>query len=163
DDNKVHLVFITSPTPLHSNQTISSIQAGKDVVVEIPVSLSFSEADRVARRSAEAGCRVLVCHTMRSFPAIREVRRRVQAGELNVRQIAGYFAIPRRRNQSRGGQRNWTDNLLWHHGCHMIDAALWVLSLDEVEQVNAIAGKSHDVFGMLMDLSIHFRTPARQV
>ena len=162
-DDRVDLVVIASPSEQHASQTLRSIQAGKNVIVEIPVGLSFAEAKRVATLSSRSQCRVLVCHTMRSFPAIREVRRRVQAGEFHLSQIVGHFAIPRRRNQSRVGQRNWTDNLLWHHGCHMVDAALWVLCADEAQHVDAIAGRSHTTFGMVMDVAIHFRTSARQV
>ena len=34
---RVHLVLITSPSPLHSEQAVHALQAGKDVIVEIPV------------------------------------------------------------------------------------------------------------------------------
>src|SRR5690348_4935704 len=39
-DRGVELVLITSPSPLHSEQAVQSIQAGKDVIVEIPIALS---------------------------------------------------------------------------------------------------------------------------
>jgi 2-hydroxy-4-carboxymuconate semialdehyde hemiacetal dehydrogenase len=162
-DTRVQLVVIASPSEQHSSQALLAMQTGRNVIVEIPVGLSFAEAETVANVSLQSRCRALVCHTMRSFPAIREVRRRVQAGELHLSQIAGYFAIPRRRNQSRAGQRNWIDNLLWHHGCHMIDAALWVLGTNEAEQVSAVVGKPHPQFGMAIDVAIHFRTSAQQV
>jgi 2-hydroxy-4-carboxymuconate semialdehyde hemiacetal dehydrogenase len=162
-DRRVDLVVIATPSEQHTSQALHSIQGGKNVIVEIPVGLCFSDAERVATQSSQSRRRVLVCHTMRSFPAIREVRRRVKAEELHLSQIVGYFAIPRRRNQSRVGQRSWIDNLLWHHGCHMVDTALWVLGTNEVAQVSAVVGQSHPQFGMSMDVAIHFRTSAQQV
>jgi 2-hydroxy-4-carboxymuconate semialdehyde hemiacetal dehydrogenase len=162
-DCRVDLVVIATPSEQHAGQTLQSIRAGKNVIVEIPVGLCFADAERVAMLSSQSRRRVLVCHTMRSFPALREVRRRVLVGEFHVSQIAGYFAVPRRRNQSRVGQRNWIDNLLWHHGCHMVDVALWVLRVDKVEQVNAIVGRTHSRFGMAMDVALHFRTSTHQV
>jgi len=162
-DRRVQLVVIATPSEQHTDQTVHSIEAGKLVIVEIPVGLSLRDAETVAALSAQSPCRVLVCHTMRSFPGIREVRRRVQAGEFHIGQIAGYFAIPRRRNQSRVGERNWIDNLLWHHGCHMVDAALWVLGTEEVKCVNAFAGRAHSRFDMTMDIAIAFQTYAQQV
>ena len=123
-DPLVQLALITSPSPLHSEQAVQALQAGKDVIVEIPVALSWPEAQNVAQVAAALGRRVWVCHTLRSTAALREVRERVQAGRLHVTQIAGFFGIPRRRNQGMGGigTRSWIDNLLWHHGCHQVDA-----------------------------------------
>lgn len=162
-DAQVDLVVIASPSDLHAAQTFAALQAGKDVIVEIPVALSLDEAERIARCAEEVGRRVQVCHTMRSFPAIREIRRKVRAGELHITQIAGFFAIPRRRNQGWAGQRHWIDNLLWHHGCHQVDTALWVLGGEQVQQVSARLGRSHPQFGMAMDVSLHFRTASHQL
>ena len=111
----------------------------------------------------DAQRQLLVCHTMRSFPAIREVRRRVAGGELRVSQINGFFAIPRRSNQSWAGIRNWIDNLLWHHGCHQVDAALWVLGVDDALDVSAHLGREHPEFGMTMDVSLSFATQSGQM
>ena len=162
-DPAVDLVLVTSPNEVHFDQTVNSLEAGKDVIVEIPVALSLAQAARVARVAAELKRRVQVCHTMRSFSAIREVRRRVTDGQLHLSHIAGFFAIPRRHNQSWAGQRSWIDNLLWHHGCHQVDAAMWVLGVERVRQIGALIGRAHKKFGMAMDVSIHFRTEARQL
>jgi 2-hydroxy-4-carboxymuconate semialdehyde hemiacetal dehydrogenase len=162
-DPTVDLVVVASPNEQHTPQVIRSLQAGKDVIVEIPVGLSLANAQQVAKLAGDLRRRVLVCHTMRSFPAIREVRRRVLAGEFHITHVVGYFAIPRRRNQSWAGTRNWMDNLLWHHGCHVVDAALWILGVNHAEHVSGMLGKSHRQFGMAMDVSIHFRTSANQL
>ena len=162
-DPKIDLVLITSPSDVHADQTINALKAGKDVIVEIPVATSLSDAIHVEKISRETGRRVQVCHTMRSFSAIREIKQRVQTGQLSLTHITAFFAIPRRRNQSWAGQRNWIDNLLWHHGCHLIDVAMWVLGVDRVEQLSAIIGSSHPQFGMAMDVSIQFKTAKHQL
>ena len=162
-DPSVDLVVITSPSSFHASQAMSALRANKDVIVEIPVAVSLADALRVAELAAETGRRVQVCHTMRSFAGIREVRRRVQSGEFSLSQITAFFSIPRRRNQSWAGQRNWIDNLLWHHGCHLVDVAMWVLGVTEVERIGAIIGRPHPQFGMAMDVSIQFRTAKQQV
>ena len=162
-DPDIDLVVITSPSGVHATQAMSALRAGKDVIVEIPVAVTLADALGVAELAGETGRRVQVCHTMRSFAAIREIRRRVHAGELSVSHITAFFAIPRRRNQSWAGQRNWIDNLLWHHACHLVDAAMWVLGVEEVEKVSAIIGRAHPRFGMAMDVSIQFRTAQQQV
>jgi len=155
-DPLVQVALITSSSPLHSAQAIQALQAGKDVIVEIPVALSWPEAQNVAQVAAALGRRVWVCHTLRSTAALREVRERIRAGRLHVTHIAGFFGIPRRRNQGMGGigTRTWIDNLLWHHGCHQVDAALWVLGMPGVPRVQALFGRAHPTFGMVLDVGV---------
>lgn len=162
-DPGVDLVLITSPSQAHVEQTLKALQSGKDVIVEIPVALNLSGAEEVARLAAATKRRVLVCHSTRSFPGIREVYRRVRSGQLHLSHISGFFAVPRRNNQSRSGTRSWIDNLLWHHGCHQVDTALWMLGVDTVQGVRALSGKPHPQFGMAMDISIQFHTGAKQL
>lgn len=155
-DRSVQLVLIASPSPLHSEQAIQALQAGKDVIVEIPVALSWPDAQKVAQVAASLGRRAWVCHTLRSTAALRLVRERVRSGQLHLTQIAGFFGIPRRRNQGMGGlsTRTWIDNLLWHHGCHQIDASLWVLETPAVPRVQALFGPVHSTFGMALDVGV---------
>jgi len=159
-DASVQLVLIASPSPLHSQQAIQALQAGKDVIVEIPVALSWPDAQQVAEVAATLGRRVWVCHTLRSSAALRLVRERVQSGRLHLTHITGFFGIPRRRNQGMGGigTRTWIDNLLWHHGCHQVDAALWVLGIPAVTRVQSLLGPAHPNFGMALDVGVQMVT-----
>jgi 2-hydroxy-4-carboxymuconate semialdehyde hemiacetal dehydrogenase len=155
-DNSVQLVLIASPSPLHSEQAVQALQAGKDVIVEIPVAMSWPDAQKVEQIAAAHGRRVWVCHTLRSTPALRLVRERVRSGQLHLTQIAGFFGIPRRRNQGMDGigTRTWIDNLLWHHGCHQVDASLWVLDMPAISRVQALFGPTHPRFGMTLDVGV---------
>jgi 2-hydroxy-4-carboxymuconate semialdehyde hemiacetal dehydrogenase len=155
-DQGVQLVLVTSPSPFHSEQAVRALQAGKDVIVEIPVAMSWAEAQNVAHVAASVGRRVWVCHTLRSTAALRLVRERVRSGQLRLTQICGYFGIPRRRNQGMDGvgTRTWIDNLLWHHACHQVDASLWVLGMPAVPRVQALFGPVHPSFGMVLDVGI---------
>ena len=162
-DPEVDLVLITSPNELHAAQASAALRAEKHVIVEIPAAMSLSDTEELIAQADGVSRRLLVCHTMRSFPALREVRRRVVSGELVVSQVNGFFAIPRRANQSWAGTRNWIDNLLWHHGCHQVDAAMWALGVDEARDVSAHFGREHPEFGMTMDVSASFTTDAGQL
>lgn len=164
-DKHVQLVHISSPSPLHSAQAVQALAAGKDVIVEIPVALTWPDAQQVARVATEQNRRVWVCHTLRSSPALRLVRDRVQSGQLNLTHIAGSMGIPRRRNQGMHGVgiRTWIDNLLWHHACHQIDAAVWVLGMPAVPRVQALFGPIHPKFGMHLDLGVQMITAGDQL
>jgi 2-hydroxy-4-carboxymuconate semialdehyde hemiacetal dehydrogenase len=159
-DPSVDLVLIASPSPLHSEQAMQAMEAGKDVIVEIPVALSWPGAQKVAQAAERTGRRAWVCHTLRSTPALRLVRQRIQTGELHITHISGFFGIPRRRNQGMDGVgiRTWIDNLLWHHGCHQVDAALWVLGMPTVSRVQALFGPVHPEFGMVLDVGVQMLT-----
>ena len=162
-DDLVDVVIITSPSQLHAEQAAAALGADKHVIVEIPVALCVADCERLRALARSVGRRVLVCHTMRSFPAIREMRARVEAGSIDVSQVFGFFAVPRRANEGWQGTRSWVDNLLWHHACHQVDAALWVLGHPRTSGVSACLGRDHPELGMVTDLSMTFRTDSRQV
>jgi 2-hydroxy-4-carboxymuconate semialdehyde hemiacetal dehydrogenase len=61
-----------------------------------------------------------------------------------------------------GRQRSWTDNLLWHHGCHAVDAALWLLGASAAEVAAQVALPSGNLH-VPMDLGIVLRTPSDQI
>ncbi len=163
EDPGVDIVVIATPSPQHGEQALAAIAAGKHVLVEIPFAMSGPEAEAVARAAAQSGMRVFACHPMRASPAIREVRRRVVAGDLEVSAVSGFFAIPRRNNEGRTGPRNWVDSLLWHHACHQVDAAMWVLGVTTLDRISAVAGPPHARFGMALDLGIVGATDRHQL
>jgi 2-hydroxy-4-carboxymuconate semialdehyde hemiacetal dehydrogenase len=163
-DDAVEIVLVTSPNQLHTEQALRALAAGKHVIIEIPVALSYPDALRVAKGASEAGRRAFVCHTQRSFPAVKMLRERVRAGSLNISQITGFHSNPRRQNENWvGGTRDWVDNLLWHGSCHYLDTSLWILGASEFRGVNAQFGRPNPTFGMTMDLCVSFSTPASQV
>jgi 2-hydroxy-4-carboxymuconate semialdehyde hemiacetal dehydrogenase len=162
-DDHVDLVMITSPNQLHAEQAARALAAGKHVIVEIPAALGVADCERLRSLAQSVGRRLFVCHTMRSFPAIRELRARAEAGLVDISQVLGFFAIPRRSNEGWSGTRSWIDNLLWHHACHQVDASLWVMGLEGADDVRACFGRTHPDFGMVMDLSLTFMSASSQV
>lgn len=163
DDPKVDAVVITSPTELHAGQTERALRAGKHVLCEIPLATSLAETDKLIQVAHEADRRLMVCHTQRYYSGLVEVRRRVTEGELHVHALSSRHIRLRRQNVNWvGRRRSWTDNLLWHHGCHSVDTMLWLLGATEVEvsaQV-ALPGGNLDI---PMDLTIVMRTPRDQI
>jgi 2-hydroxy-4-carboxymuconate semialdehyde hemiacetal dehydrogenase len=150
-------VVITSPSDLHAAQTLACLQAGKHVLVEIPISTRLEDAEAVAAAVEGTRLRVQVAHTQRYHPALLELRRRIASGELHPHHLAMRWFFLRRENVNwTGRRRTWTDNLLWHHGCHVVDAALWLLG-GVGESVRAQFGTPHPELGIPLDLDIQFR------
>lgn len=149
-------MVVTSPSDLHAAQAAACLRAGKHVLVEIPVATRLADAERVAAAAREAGRCVQVAHTQRYYPALVELRRRIQEGELHPHHLVCRWFFLRRENVNwKGRRRSWTDNLLWHHGCHVVDAALWLLG-SPAGSVRAQFGPPHPELGIPLDLDLQF-------
>ena len=76
------LVSIVAPTSLHRDVTIAALESGAHVLVEKPIAATREEAEAMMAAADTAGRILTVGHIERFNPAIRELRRRLGAGEL---------------------------------------------------------------------------------
>lgn len=155
-DERVQVGLICSPNAVHASQARDFIEAGKDVIIEIPIAMSGQEATSLVDLAEERGRRIFACHTMRSFEGVRHLRELISSGRESITQIQGYFAIPRRNNEGFSGTRTWIDDLLWHHACHLVDATIWITGGAAIENPWLLQGDAHPEFGMTMDLMLAF-------
>jgi len=160
---RVEAVIVCSPTDLHANQTERALRAGKHVLCEIPLATSLAETDRLIELAERSGLLLMVCHTQRYAAPLIEARRMIAGGEVRPRAVVSRYLLDKRENVSwTGRRRSWTDNLLWHHGCHAVDAALWLLGTEAID-VTARATPPDPRLATPMDLSILLRTAREQV
>ena len=154
----------SAPRPIcHAEQTERALRAGKHVLCEIPLATSLAETDRLIDLAERSGLRLMVCHTQRYAAPLIEARRMIASGEVRPRAMVSRYLLDKRENVSwTGRRRSWTDNLLWHHGCHAVDAALWLLGAEAID-VTARAAPPDPRLGIPMDLSILLRTTRDQV
>jgi 2-hydroxy-4-carboxymuconate semialdehyde hemiacetal dehydrogenase len=163
NDPEVDAVIVASPTDLHAAQTEQALRAGKHVLCEIPLATSLPETDRLIALADQVDRRLMVCQTQRCFAALIEAKRLIASGELHPHAIVSRYLFNRRNNVNwKGRDRSWTDNLLWHHTCHALDATLWLLGATEVDAVSQIASPD-PVTGIPMEVVIALRTPANQI
>lgn len=163
-DQSIDAVIVCSPTDVHAEQTERALRAGKHVLCEIPLATSLADVDRLGRLADEVDRRLMVCHTQRFYPPLVEARRMIAAGELNPHAVILRYGFFRRANINwMGRQRSWTDNLLWHHGCHAVDAALWLLGVEGEVDVKAQVAEPSGQLGIPMDLSFSMRTATDQI
>ncbi len=162
-DPTIDAVLITSPSDLHAEQAEQTLKAGKHALVEIPLATRLSDVDRLDALAREKDLRLMVCHTQRYYPALVEARRWIAEGRLHVHHVATRYAFFRRENVNWAGRRrSWTDNLLWHHGCHAVDTSLWLIGATEVTVQSQVALPSSPL-DIPMDLDILARTPQDQL
>lgn len=162
-DPAIDAVIVCSPTDLHAAQTERALLAGKHVLCEIPLATSLAETDRLIALAEQADRRLMVCQTQRYFRPLIEAKRLIASGQLHPHAIVSRYLFNRRDNVNwKGRHRSWTDNLLWHHTCHALDATLWLLGAEEVDAVAQIASPD-PVTGIPMEVAIALRTPANQI
>ena len=162
-DPRLDAVVICSPSDLHAEQTARALTAGKHVLCEIPLATSLAEADRLLALATAADRRLMVCHTMRYHPALLAARAMVERGELRPRAVVARNLFRRHENVNwQGRRRSWTDNLLWHHGGHSVDAALWLLDATASDVAAAVAPPGGPL-SIPMNVGLTLRTARNQI
>jgi predicted dehydrogenase len=81
-EEELDLVSVVAPTSLHLPATLAALRAGANVLVEKPIAATRDEAQAMIEAANAAGRMLTVGHIERFNPAIRELRRRLEAGEL---------------------------------------------------------------------------------
>jgi 2-hydroxy-4-carboxymuconate semialdehyde hemiacetal dehydrogenase len=154
----VDAVILTTPSSMHADQTLLALSKDKHVQVEIPMSLNLADAQRMVDAARRAGRICMVTHTRRFSSPHREIRRRIQEGTFHLHHMVVETYFFRRTNLNMHGQaRSWVDNLLWHHGCHSVDLAYWVLDEPSFE-VWGQKGPDHPTLGIPMDMTVAMRS-----
>jgi len=157
-DPAVDVVVIASPNAEHAEQTRAALRAGKHVLCEIPVALSLADAEDLARLAAVSPKVVMAAHLSRYYPPVRDFSRRIEARDLTLRHLVCAMGTDKRENRNHAGQlRDWVDDLLWHHGLHVLDVALHLFGSDQLVDATMTRGGRHPDHGGLMDLSIALR------
>jgi 2-hydroxy-4-carboxymuconate semialdehyde hemiacetal dehydrogenase len=162
DSDDVDAVVIASPSAAHASQASDALRHGKHVLCEVPLGLTLADVLAVQAARAE-GLTCMVCHTQRYLAPIMRLRQRITGGDLRPLSLATTMAMPRRANVGWSDRRrSWADNLVWHHGTHAIDTALWLLA-DEAADVQATSGRPHPETRAPMDLAVAVRTRTRRL
>jgi predicted dehydrogenase len=113
DDPRVHAVLILTPPRSHAELAIAAARAGKHVLLEKPVDVSFERARAVVEAVRQTGRKLGVVFQYRFRPGTRTLHRLLAEGELgelisasaSVRwwRSAEYFAQPGRGMLARDG------------------------------------------------------------
>ncbi|MGI8929696.1 MAG: Gfo/Idh/MocA family oxidoreductase [Candidatus Limnocylindria bacterium] len=81
-EEELDLVSVVAPTSLHLPVALAALRGGANVLVEKPIAATRAEALEMIAAAKAAGRMLTVGHIERFNPAIRELRRRLAAGEL---------------------------------------------------------------------------------
>ena len=150
----VDAVILSTPTQLHANQAIACMDAGKHVLIEIPMADSLEDSMRVVKKHRETGLTCMAGQVRRFNPSHQWIKNKINLGELKLQQMDAQTYFFRRTNTNAKGQpRSWTDHLLWHHACHTVDLFQYQTG-GKASQAFGLQGPIHSELGIAMDMTI---------
>jgi 2-hydroxy-4-carboxymuconate semialdehyde hemiacetal dehydrogenase len=162
-DKGIDIVIIASPSEVHVEQAIKSLEAGKHTLIEIPIAMNLKAAERVVAAGERSGKVYGLSHPMRFRRERAALLERTRAGAEKIRHIAGRFFIKRLVNVGATGyKRSWIDNILWHHFCHFVDLGIYLFDGTPIRRVQSSMGKCHEVTGIPMECTVLIETEADQ-
>ncbi len=158
DNPDVDAVVIASPSEHHHEQTAQALNAGKDVLVEIPLAMSHKGASELVGLARKTGRKVMVAHTRRFDPISQFVKDFIASGQAGqVHQHHSYTFSLRHQNIGwTGYRRSWVDDVVFHHGCHLVDYSLWSVGAP-VRRIRGELTPLHPKTGTSLDVSMLIR------
>lgn len=82
DEEKPDLVSIAVPTCLHREVAVAAMQRGVHVFIEKPISADINEGQEIIDAAKRAGVKLAVGHVERFNPAVIELKKQLDAGQL---------------------------------------------------------------------------------
>ncbi len=113
DDEAITAVVVATPAETHYEITRSCLEAGKDVLVEKPITLHSNEARELERLANERGRILMVGHLLLYHPAILKIKELIDDGTLGRLQ----YIYSNRLNL---GTVRKEENILWSFAPHDI-------------------------------------------
>ena len=139
----VDIVFVATPTHLHTSHVLTAIRNGKHVVTEKPMATSFADAVTMIEAADKAGVVFMVGHSFSYETPIREMRRLVRSGELGpLRMLHNWYytdwiyrpRIAEEMDSKLGG------GVVFRQGSHQFDV-LRLIGGGLVRSVRAMTGR----------------------
>ena len=142
----IDVVSICSYPHQHAEQAIAAARAGKHLIIEKPLALSWEDCLAVERAVREAGVKTCVCFECRfssQFLATKAVIDQGLIGAIHYGEVDYYHGIGPWYGQFRWNtRRDAGGSSLLTAGCHALDALLLCMG-GEVESITSVSTRSH--------------------
>jgi predicted dehydrogenase len=81
-DPAIEAIHICTPNAQHFSMAKNALNAGKHVLCEKPLATSVEEGEELVSLAAKLGLRNCVCHNLRYYPMVQQMRAMREAGDL---------------------------------------------------------------------------------
>lgn len=135
----IEAVSIVTPNHLHYSAASACLNAGLHVICDKPITATLTDALSLAEIAKRSGRHLVLTHNYTGYPAVRQMRAMVQAGELGalrvvaVEYVQGWLTEKREAQGARGAEwrtdpsRAGAGGALGDIGTHAINLATYVL------------------------------------
>ena len=157
-DKTIGLCVVATPNDSHCSYTKACLEAGRDVVVDKPLTPTMAEAEQLVRLATDRGRMVTVYQDRRWDGAFLTVKKLVSSGALGA--VAEYearfdrFRLDSKPNAWREQAEFPAAGVLWDLGPHLIDGALVLFGEPETICASAIrqreTSKIDDAFDVIL-------------
>jgi UDP-N-acetylglucosamine 3-dehydrogenase len=133
-DPDIQVVNICTPTITHFDLAMNAIENGKNVLIEKPMTNTLKEANTLIHAAKKAGVAITVGFVERFNPAVREVYKRINNGEI------GDVILAHTRRVSRSPMRIGDVGVIKDLAIHDIDIINHILYGEPI-YVSSVSGK----------------------
>lgn len=144
-NGKLDVVDICTPHPFHAEQAIAAAQAGKHLIIEKPVCMSYKDLKAVRAAIKKARVQACVCFEVRFSAHFRLTRSVIDSGllgELHYGEVDYYHGIGPWYGQFEWNvKKDFGGSSLLTAGCHALDALLFCMD-GAVAEVMAYSTRS---------------------
>ena len=146
-DTELHIVSICSYPTEHAKQAIMSAKAGKHMIIEKPLALTWDDCLAVEEAVKKAGVKTCVCFECRfssQLLAIKSVIDEGLLGKIHYGEVDYYHGIGPWYGQFRWNtKKDMAGSSLLSAGCHAMDALLLCMG-EDFESVSSYATYSEN-------------------
>jgi predicted dehydrogenase len=125
-DPDLDAVIVATPAVTHYELSKRALDAGKHVLVEKPPAMNAAEAEELVATAEATGLTLMPGHLLLYHPAVQEVKRLVDAGELG--EVLCVYS-----NRQNLGKIRTDENALWSLGVHDLSVILYLLEEEPSE------------------------------
>lgn len=145
NDPSLDVIDICTPHSLHPGQAIAAAQAGKHLLIEKPIALTYEDTKAVGAAVRKAGVKTCVCFELRfsgQGMAIRSMLDQGLVGSVYYGEVDYYHGIgPWYKQFSWNIKKAMGGSSLLTAGCHALDLLLWYMD-GPVEEVSSYSTKT---------------------
>lgn len=136
-DPEIDAVDICTPHPYHADQAIAAANAGKHLIIEKPIALTWEDAKRVRDAIRANGVKAMVCFEVRfsaQFTLARSVLEQGLLGDLHYGEVDYYHGCgPWYGQYPWNIKKDMGGSSLLTAGCHALDCLLMLMGSEVVE------------------------------
>ena len=151
-NSDTNAVIIAVPHPLHAKIAIEAFEYGKHVLVEKPIDITVSAAEKLCAAARKSGKVFAVMFNQRTNGLFREARRIVNSGELGELKRSVWIITNWYRTQSYYDSGSWRatwrgegGGVLLNQAPHNLDIWQWICGSPSAVTAFCSVGKFHNI------------------